>query len=137
MANPEETNKRVEELRASLSPEGRALLEEFEEMIQQAGRGDYTDENRMAAQAWFLQQLNGLSERDGRTILEVLRLWSLGYFDPEEMVERALRDPEYAHRIIAQAQMLETVERGKPLRESMDIREAVEVLKRVLSEPNV
>ncbi len=133
MAEPEDINKRIEQLRAGLSPEGIALLEEFKHAAEAMRHGEYTEEDKAIAQARLIQQLNTLSRHDYETVVEVMRLQALGRFDPEGMVEQAFRDPESARRVVAWAQHLETVVEGGPLRESMDVREAVEVLKRHLS----
>jgi hypothetical protein len=81
----EEANKRIEQLRASLSPEGRAFLEKLEDDLGR--RGAYAEENQMAGQARFIQQLNTLSAHDHGIVVEVLRLWALSYFDPEERTQ--------------------------------------------------
>lgn len=137
MAEPEDINERIELLRAGLSPEGIALLEEFKHAQEAMRHGEYTEEDKAIAQARLIQQLNTLSRHDYETVVEVMRLQALGHFDPEGMLEKASRDPESARRVVAWAQHLETVVEGRPLRESMDVREAVEVLKRHLSGPGV
>jgi hypothetical protein len=134
MTEPEDTTNRIELLRAELSPEAEAFLEEFWLTGKAVGREEFTERDKMSEQARFVQQFGILSRRDRKIIMEVMRLrvLNLKAFDAKVLIRAASRNPGYTHRIVGWAQRLETMEEGKPLRENMNICEAIEVIERHL-----
>ena len=109
-------------------------------------RSEDTDLHQIAAQAWVADQLPTLSEHDREVAMKAIQLWSIqtisgerqlsGEQIIEEMVEEAQKDPDRTRDIVSQAQQLQ-VYAGEPLSQNMDVREAGEVLKRLLFDPDV
>jgi hypothetical protein len=92
-------------------------------------RGELTEEDREYNKLRFYQQFDALSQHDREILVEVVRLQLSLASDAEEIVAQASREPEYARKLVALAQMIETVGEGKPLRENMAVHDALEVLK--------
>jgi|SRR5215213_4943310 len=139
MTESEDTTNRIELLRAKLSPEGEAFLEELWLTGKVMGREEFTERDKMSEQARFVQQFGILSQHDRKIVMEVMRLQVLNLkdFDAKVLIQVASRNPGYTYQIVAWAQRLETMEEGKPLLENMNICEAIEVIERHLRKPYV
>ncbi len=133
--------KRIMQLRRSmLTLEGTHFLEEYERRGKAVLRGETTDFEEMANQAWFAEQFRLLPPYDREIIMKVIQLQVTGPSSVEEtiekMVQEAHENPDRARDLVAYAQQLQ-VYAGEPLRQDMEVREAGEVLKRLLFEPDV
>jgi argininosuccinate lyase len=139
MTEPDNMTEHVARLSSMLTREGTRFLEGYEQRGEAVARNEATPFDRMANQAWFAQQFRLLPPYD-RIIMEVIHLQVMGGLSVEESVEEMIEDahqnPDRARDLIAYAKQLQ-VYMGEPLRQDMDVREAAEVLKRFLFEPEV
>ena len=140
MTEPPDTPEHIAQLRSMLTLEGTRFFEEYERRGAAVLRGEATDFEMMANQAWFVDQFRLLPPYDREIIMKVVQLQVTGGLSVEETVEEMIEDahenPDRARDLLAYAQQLQ-VYAGEPLRQHMDIGEAGEVLKRFLFKPDV
>ena len=140
MTEPHDPTERIAQLSSMLTREGNRFFEEYERRGEAVLRDDANDFEKMANQAWFADQFRLLPPYDREIVMEVIQLKVIGASSVEETVEEMIEDahenPDLAHDLVAYAQQLQ-VYAGEPLRQDTDVREAGEVLKRLLFEPDV
>jgi hypothetical protein len=114
------------------------------DVLNRDSPGRVPDLEDMTDQARLRQQLQTLSAYDLGIVMRAMQLHALQVFGGnssgeeifEELVEKAQKDPERARTLVAQAQE-QQVYAGEPVRSDMDIREAGDVLKRLLFNPDL
>jgi hypothetical protein len=134
VTEPNDLTNRILRLRSELTPEGIRFYDEYERRINAATN----DLDKMRFQAWVAEQLPTLSEHDRDIVMRAIQLHALQVFGGisgedvlEELVEDAQNDSDSARSLIAGAQQLQ-VYKGEPLSPDMDLREAHDVLRRLL-----
>jgi hypothetical protein len=143
VTEPNDTTQRIAQLRANLTQKGRDFFDEWERRSEEVGQSGCTDLNAMADQAWTAEQMPTLSKSDLEIFIKAIQLHTLqvwgtssGEETVEQMIEEAQTKPDRARDIAAQAQQLQ-VYAGESISPDMDVREAGEVLKRLLFDPDV
>jgi hypothetical protein len=138
VAEPNDLSERISQLRARLTPDGKQFFEEFERRSDAVRRGEATDIDHMEDSVWLRDRLPTLSVHDREIVVRAMQLHALQVFGSssgeetiEELVDQAHEDPEDASRLIAMAQEFQ-VYVGEPLQPDMDVREAADVLRRLL-----
>ena len=143
MAERNDITERIEQLRALLTQKGQTFLDEWINRFESIGQSGSTGLGAMADQAWIAEHMPTLSRSDLETAMKATQLHTLqawGFSSGEEaveqMIEEAQTKPDRARAIVAQAQQLQ-VYAGESMSPDMDVREAGEVLKRLLFDPDV
>jgi hypothetical protein len=97
----------------------------------------------MADSAWTTEQLKSLPAEDRAVVMEAMQVharqvWggATGEEIVDEMIEQARADPDSARTLIAWAEQLQ-VYAGEPLLPDMNVREAGDVLRRLLFDRDV
>ena len=143
MTEPNHLAERIAQLRARLSPEGERFFAEYERRSDAVSTGYRTDLDSMADSAWTTEQLKSLPAEDRAVVMEAMQLharqvWggATGEEIVDEMIEQAHADPDSARTLIAWAEQLQ-VYAGEPLLPNMDVKEAGDVLRRLLFDRDV
>jgi hypothetical protein len=132
------TPERIAQLSSMLTREGIRFFEQYKRRGEAALCDGASNFEKMANQAWFAHQFRLLPPHDREIIMEVIQLKVIGGLGVEKTVEEMIEDAHENHdrALIAYAQQLQAYS-GEPLRQDTDVREAGEVLKRLLFEPDV
>ena len=140
MTEPHDPTERIAQLSSMLTRKVNRFFEEYERRGEAVLRDDANDIEKTANQAWFADQFRLLPPYDREIVMEVIQLKVIGGLSVEETVEEMIEDahenPDRARDLVDCAQQLQAYV-GEPLRQDTDVREAGEVLKRLLFEPDV